>query len=71
MDLYSCSCGVILNRSVMSFPRDIHNENPNDESTWGQVDPEKATWNGDEYVPKTACPVCGADVPQVGGNTDG
>jgi hypothetical protein len=68
MDLYSCSCGVVLNRSVMPFPRDIYNEDPNDKSTWGRVDPEKAIWNGDRYVAKTACPVCGAGVPRVGGS---
>jgi len=64
MDLYSCRCGVVLNRSVMDFPTDDDIRKAD-----GSVDTGKAVWLAYpelDFVPATKCPVCGATVPQVG-----
>jgi predicted RNA-binding Zn-ribbon protein involved in translation (DUF1610 family) len=67
MDLYSCdTCGVVLDRSKMTFPKDIHAEDPDDETTWGVIDTDKAVWVTDRYVAKADCPVCGAAIPKYG-----
>lgn len=56
MDLYSCRCGVVLNRDVMVFPSDIYD-------SLGDIDEDAAVWDGDMWVPKAKCPACKADVP--------
>jgi hypothetical protein len=69
MDLYSCTCGVMLNRDTMNFPRSILlPEDPDDENTWGIVDPDKAVFiHGlGQFAALARCPVCDAKVPRVG-----
>ena len=56
MNLISCDeCGVVLDKDKLQFPCDIEGEG-------GAVDSDKAAWNGEEYVPKVACPVCNDDI---------
>lgn len=58
VNLVSCSnCGVVLDASVLNFPRDICNSR-------AEVDPSKGTWdnNQQEFVPYVPCPVCASDV---------
>jgi hypothetical protein len=60
MNLISCdNCGVVLDKDKLQFPKDITRPD-------GTIDTSKAVWDwdGDEYVAKTTCPVCGEDILQ-------
>lgn len=55
MNLISCGgCGVVLDLNKLKV------EDPNNED--GTVDTDKAVWDGETWVPKAACPVCGEDL---------
>lgn len=52
MNLITCPhCAVVLNADLLPFPGDIYDEE-------GMIDHDKAAWNGENYVPFVACPVC-------------
>ena len=52
MNLISCDkCGVVLDKSKLTFPKDIHLDD-------GSVDLEQGAWDGEDYVPFVKCPVC-------------
>ena len=56
MYLISCdNCGVVLDGNKLPFPSDIYNDD-------GSVNEHAASWNGNGFVPKTKCPVCGEEV---------
>lgn len=58
MNLISCDkCGVVLDKSKINFPNDIHLDD-------GSVDLEKGAWDGEsrDYVPFVKCPVCAEPV---------
>jgi hypothetical protein len=64
VDLYSCRCGVVLNRSVMDFPSDSEIREAD-----GSIKEDRAVWLAYpvlDYVPAAKCPACGATVPKVG-----
>ena len=52
MNLVSyAQCGVVIDADKRKFPDNIYKTN-------GEIDFEKADWNGDNYVAKIICPVC-------------
>jgi hypothetical protein len=54
--LISCNgCGIVLDERKLSFPCNIYNND-------GSVNEELAEWDGEDFVPKTKCPVCGASI---------
>lgn len=56
MNLMSCdNCGVVLDARKLEFPAEIYDYG-------GSVDLSKAAWDGDDFVAKVACPVCGDDI---------
>lgn len=56
MKLISCNrCGVVFNQDVINFPDTFDHDT-------GELIDKNASWNGDKYVPKIECPVCGADL---------
>jgi RNA polymerase subunit RPABC4/transcription elongation factor Spt4 len=58
MNLTSCdNCGVVLDKDKLQFPKDITRDD-------GTIDTSKAVWDGDGYVAKVSCPVCGEDITQ-------
>lgn len=57
MDLVSCdSCGVILDSDKLSWPSDLYSKDT------GEIIEAVAVWDGDTYVARVACPVCGCDI---------
>lgn len=57
MNLITCEgCGIVLNKDVLDFPH-IYDEN------YG-ICFDKAEWNGNEWVAKIRCPVCGEFIPE-------
>ena len=60
MDLISCEkCGVVLDQSKLRFPENIRDAD-------GCIDERKASWDGDDYIAKVFCPMCGADILKEG-----
>ncbi|PKP53858.1 MAG: hypothetical protein CVT92_02685 [Bacteroidetes bacterium HGW-Bacteroidetes-1] len=56
MKLISCNrCGVVFNQDAINFP-DITDHDTQ------EINVNHAFWDGDKYVPKIKCPVCGADL---------
>jgi len=56
VNLISCdNCGVIMDANKLTFPVDVCDYG-------GEVDNDKAGWNGSDYVPKVSCPVCKAPI---------
>ena len=56
MNLISCdNCGVVLDADKCIFPEDICFED-------GSINEDLAIWNGEDYVLKIKCPVCGKDI---------
>lgn len=59
MNLTSCSnCGVMLDKDNLPFPYTIYDGD-------GNVDDDKAMWNGDKWVSCCKCPVCGEKIKDV------
>jgi hypothetical protein len=55
MNIISCeNCGVVLDKNRLRFPDDIYRD--------GSIDDQKAAWDGDNWVAKVICPVCGSDI---------
>lgn len=55
MNLVSCdNCGVVLDKGKLAFPSNIWAEDG--------VDTEKGAWDGETWVAKVVCPVCGDNV---------
>lgn len=55
MNIISCECGVVLDKDKLRFPADLG-------EGLGGFDVDKAGWDGDDWVAKVQCPVCGADI---------
>ena len=61
MNLTSCdNCGVVLDRDKLCLPKDIWDEEGM------SVDPEKAMWDGDNFVAFVGCPVCQEPILKTG-----
>jgi len=57
MNLTSCtSCGVVLNKDYLNFPKEIFDEEK------GCFDTNLCEYNGEEFISKVPCPVCKADI---------
>lgn len=57
MNLISCdSCGVVLDASKLKFPGNIYC------AADYSIDRSKAGFNGEEWVAKVTCPVCGGEI---------
>ena len=60
MNLISCDeCGIVLDAIKLNFPEDIYLED-------GSIDGSKGRWDGGEYVPFVACPVCKSEILKTG-----
>jgi hypothetical protein len=56
MELISCdSCGTVFDMDKLRFPKNIYNFN-------GEIEMNKAAWDGENYVAKIGCPVCQSDI---------
>jgi len=56
MNIMSCKhCGVLLNKDVLNFPFDIYDEG-------GSVNDARASWDGEDFVPKVKCPCCKEEI---------
>ena len=56
MNLIACpGCAVVYDADLLHFPKLIERED-------GSIDTNKAEWNGERYVPKVDCRVCGTAI---------
>jgi hypothetical protein len=57
MNIISCEkCGVVLDKDRLPFPDDVYDGHE------GCVDAQKAGWDGENWVAKVPCPVCGSAI---------
>lgn len=69
MNIISCKgCGVMLDKDVLLFPEDIHEEDIEENGEWfsGGVDEGKAIWKDRDYHPAVECPVCKTLITETG-----